>query len=158
MGDIEMTVGSGGFRGKIFFVKAVGDAGDGRFRERRKVFLHERGARKNGAAAIQHMLFHSPEPVPGAGCHGQVLEIVHLAPRVPEVRNPGNAGGFMKPEADEMDRVRRPRGYDGVYGVLLQIPQQSFHRGLHPAHARIRHKEIGPHPEGKLLFPGLFPG
>ena len=119
MGDVEMPV-LGRYRaGEVFFVKAVGDARYGRLGQGLKVLLHERRTGQNGIAAVQHPPLHVPQPFPAEAGHGQVLEVIHLAPRVPEVRNPGNAQVFVQALPNQMHRMRRPGGNHHIHRMFL---------------------------------------
>ena len=60
--------------------------------------------------------------------------------------------------ADQMHGMRRAGGHNCVYRVFLQVFLQGFHGRLHPAHAGVRHKEVGADPQAQALFPGLFSG
>ncbi len=158
MGDVEMPVLRRYRAGEVFFVKAVGDAGHRRLGQGLEVLLHERRAGQNGIAAVQHPPLHVPQPFPAEAGHGQVLEVIHLAPRVPEVRNPRNAQRLVKPLPYQMDRMRRPGGDHHIHRMFLQIGLKALDGRAYPAHARVRDKEIGPNPQAEPLFEAFGAG
>ena len=143
---------------KVGFVIAVGDAGHGRFCHGLKVLLQERRAGQNRTAAVQHPLFHAAQTSPTDAGHGQVLQVIHLAPRVAKVRNPRNAQGLVQAQPDQVHRMRWTGRDHDIHRMLLQIGFEAFDGRAHPSLARVRHKKIGPNPQGQALFEGFGTG
>ena len=57
---------------------------------------------------------------------------------------------------DEVDRMGRTRGHDGVHGVLAQVFLQETDRRAHPADPGIGDEAVAPDPEGEALLPVLL--
>ena len=151
-----MGIGLRSGTGEIFFVIPVCNHCNGRFCLGLELFLNQRCAGKDGGTLIQHGLLLGTKFPPGGCGHGEIPKVIHPAPGITEIRNPGNARFLMEFLADKMHGMRRSCGHNGVYRVLLKVLQQRFHAWLYPANAGVRNKQIGPYPQAQALLEGLF--
>ena len=92
------------------------------------------------------------------GAQTQMLEIEHLGPRITEVRNPWDPGGFGKLQSDKMHRLRRSGCHDRIHGMLPEVFLEESDRRAHPHHSRVGDEEIAPDEEGNLLLEGFLLG
>ena len=109
-----------------------------------ELLLHERRDGEDRGTVVQDGLLHRPQPAPGAARHGQMLEVVHPAPGVAEIRDPGNAEVLMQPLPDEVHRVGRSRRNDHIDRMFLEIFLQEPDARTHPAHAGVGDEQVAP--------------
>ena len=85
-----------------------------------------------------------------------MLEVVHPAPRVAEIRNPRNPEFLVQSLADEMHRVGRSRRNDHIDRMFRQILLEETDARLHPAHAWVRHEQAAADPQREALLEGFL--
>ena len=142
--------------GEIVVVKAVGNQMHRRGGAGLEVGAHRLGHGYYGAGGVEHFLLHGTVPRGRPRQQAHVLEVMHLRPRIAEIRYPAYAGNARELHADKVHGVRRAGGDNRIDGVLLQILLEEPDRRIHPAHAGVGNEQVAPQANHQALLERLL--